>query len=333
MKVVILEVSNSCNIKCQFCYNPWQELDGNKYSKVKILPKKDFFWIIDKLKNWGATNLGFSGGEPLLNSEIFDIAEYSKEHGFKNSLLTNGMLIGKYSEKIAEFFDIVQISLHGIEKTHDQLTGRIGALNQALMGRMALMDYEMPISAAIVVNKLNIGELWDIIGLAAGMNMSSLLINRFLPGGAGLKNVKSLNLSEYEVVEMLNTVEEASEEFGIPPFIGTPIPPCLEGLRDYKFLLKNGCAAGKGLHCAIDPSGGLKVCNHSSTIIGNCLLSDPKTLYDTSDYIKGFKELRYTPTMCKGCSKVEICKGGCREAAHLLYGNISAPDPIFMRET
>ena len=135
MKVVILEVAYSCNSKCKFCYNPWgvskengkeqrnSDSDINKYLKAEILPKNDFFHIIDKLKKWGVDSLGFSGGEPLLNPDIFEIAAYAKEQGFKNSLLTNGMLVKKFAKEIADNFDVVQISLHGTQQTHDNLTG------------------------------------------------------------------------------------------------------------------------------------------------------------------------------------------------------------------
>lgn len=159
------------------------------------------------------------------------------------------------------------------------------------MGRIALMDFDVAVSAVIVVNKLNFCDLRDTIALSAAMDMNSLLINRFLPGGAGVENAQKLSLNETELVEMLSTVEEACGDYGIPPLIGTPTPLCLEGLRSYKFLLKEGCMAGKNLHCAIDPSGGMKVCNHSPTILGNCLSSDPQELYENSEYVRGFSEL------------------------------------------
>jgi radical SAM protein with 4Fe4S-binding SPASM domain len=330
MKVVILEVGYSCNVRCKFCYNPWGASKGKRYPQAKVLPKRDFFHIIDKLKQWGVDTLAFSGGEPLLNPDIFEIASYSKEQGFKNSLLTNGLLVESHAREIAENFDVVQISLHGTEKTHDMLTGSKGSFQKALMGRMALIDRDVGVSAVIVVNKLNLFDLRDTIALAAAVDMSSVLVNRFLPGGKGIENVKSLGLKENELVEMLNVVEKASEDFGIPPLVGTPTPLCLEGLRSYNFLLKEGCMAGKGLHCAIDPSGGMRVCNHSPQVLGNCLTSDPEEIYETSDYVKGFPELRYTPEMCEGCDKLEKCKGGCREASHVLFGSLSAPDPLFV---
>jgi radical SAM protein with 4Fe4S-binding SPASM domain len=328
--VAILEVAYSCNVKCQFCYNPWRGSHGNRYTQARTLPKSGFIKIIEKLKEWGVDSLAFSGGEPLLNKDIFEIAAHSKELGFKNSLLTNGLLVERCAEQIAESFDVVQVSLHGTEQTHDRLTGRKGAFHEVLTGRLALMEYDTPVSSVIVVNRLNLPGLRDTIALAGAMDMRSVLVNRFLPGGKGLENSRTLSLNAKELVEMLNLVEEACQEYGVPPFVGTPTPPCLEGLGDYSFLLKDGCVAGKGLHCAIDPSGGLRVCNHSPTVLGNCLKSDPRTIYETSEYVKGFSKLLYSPEMCKGCSKIDKCKGGCREAAHVMFGSIKAPDPIFL---
>jgi radical SAM protein with 4Fe4S-binding SPASM domain len=330
MKIVILEVSFSCNAKCSFCYNPWEASSGERYPQAKVLPKTDFFLIIDKLKRWGVDTIGFSGGEPLLNQDIFEIAAYSKEQGIRNSLLTNGMLVENMAKEVADNFDQVQISLHGKEQTHDKLTGIKGSFQKALMGRVALMDYNIPVSGVTVVNKLNFCDLRDTIALAAAIDMNSLLVNRFMPGGRGVENSASLCLKQNELVEMMNVIEVASEDYGIPPFVGTPTPSCIEGLRTYKFLLKEGCMAGKGFHCAIDPAGGLRVCNHSLEVLGNSLKSDPKSIYETSEYVKGFTELRYTPEMCTGCADLDKCKGGCREAAHALFGSLKAPDPLFI---
>lgn len=342
MKVVILEVAYSCNSKCKFCYNPWgvskengkeqrnSDSDINKYLKAEILPKNDFFHIIDKLKKWGVDSLGFSGGEPLLNPDIFEIAAYAKEQGFKNSLLTNGMLVKKFAKEIADNFDVVQISLHGTQQTHDNLTGINGSFQNAMNGRIALMDYSVSVSTVTVVNKINLCELRDTMALAAALDMNGVLVNRFLPGGKGLENAGRLGIDQKELLEMLNIIESASEDYGIPPLVGTPIPLCIEGLRSYNFLLKEGCVAGKGLHCAIDPSGRLRVCNHSPVVLGNCLKADPDYIYENSEYVKGFQELRYTPEMCIGCNKLDRCKGGCREAAHVSFGSLMAPDPLFV---
>lgn len=110
--------------------------------------------------------------------------------------MTNGKLVESLSKKIAENFDVVQVSLHGTEQTHDKLTGSKGSFQGALMGRIALMDYDVSVSAVIVVNKQNLSDLRDTIALAAAMDMNSVLVNRFLPGGKGIENAKSLGLEQ-----------------------------------------------------------------------------------------------------------------------------------------
>ncbi|MBO3769290.1 MAG: radical SAM protein [Candidatus Brockarchaeota archaeon] len=77
-----------------------------------------------------------------------------------------------------------------MQQTHERLTGIKGSFNMALRGIIALMDYSVSMSTVIVVNRLNLHELRDTIALIASMDMSSVLINRFLPGGRGLRNAK-----------------------------------------------------------------------------------------------------------------------------------------------
>lgn len=329
LKVVNLEVAYSCNMNCKFCYNPWKYSEKKEYHQQKTLPADEFYQVIDKLKKWGVEMLGFSGGEPLLNPEVFDIAAYSKKQGFKNSLLTNGVLVEDNAENIAKNFDAIQLPFLGLESTHNELTGKKDHFNTSIKARIALMEYSLPTSAVIVVNKQNLSQINDIMEIIAAMDMRSVLVNRFLPGGNGIKNIENLQLAENDLVEMLNIVEKSADDYGLSIFMGTPTPLCLEGLRSYKFLIKRGCMAGKGLHCAVDPAGNLRVCNHSPKILGNCVEGDPKDIYDNSDYVKGFMDLRYAPEMCKECDKLAECKGGCREASNVLYGSLNAPDPIF----
>lgn len=329
MQVAILEVTRACTAACAFCYNPWRATPMEAETK-RTLSAEQWCATIDKLKKWGVRTLAFSGGEPLLSPHLFETATYAKALGFTNALLTNGTLVGESAEAVAQSFNVVQISLHGTQKTHDSLAGRAGTFNRALEGRVALMEYDVPVSAVTVVTRQNLGDLRDAIALAAALDMKSVLVNRFLTGGRGLQNARRLSLHTSEVVEMLDVLEEASDEYGIAVFCGTPTPPCIDGLGEYRFLLKEGCLAGKGLHCAIDPSGDLKVCNHSPTVLGSCVDADPQSLYETSEYVRGFTALRYIPQMCEGCSKIERCRGGCREAAHALCGDIRAPDPLFV---
>ena len=72
--------------------------------------------FISDLAGFGVPVLLFSGGEPLLREDIFELANFAKEQGVKLALSTNGTLITKsMAEKIRRGgFSEVGISLDGI---------------------------------------------------------------------------------------------------------------------------------------------------------------------------------------------------------------------------
>ncbi|MGI6033856.1 MAG: hypothetical protein ACOX69_10600, partial [Coriobacteriales bacterium] len=49
---------------------------------------------------------------------------------------------------------------------------------------------------------------------------------------------------------------------------------------------------------------------------------------ERDEYWNAFARSDYLPSMCLGCEKETICDGGCREAAHIYNGSISAVDPL-----
>ena len=111
--------------------------------------------------------------------------------------------------------------------------------------------------------------------------------------------------------------------------VGTEMPLCaINDPRKYKHIrVSNLCSAAKGF-CIIDPSGYLKVCNHSPVRV--CRYDELGSLKDNA-YWNAFRQRNYIPDMCKDCDRRDKCDGGCREAAHVFLGNIKAPDPLFAK--
>ena len=88
------------------------------------------------------------------------------------------------------------------------------------------------------------------------------------------------------------------------------------------------CAAAKGFFI-VDPSGYVKVCNHSPERV--CYYTEIESL-PNNPYWVSFQQRSYLPVMCKSCENSSICDGGCREAAHVFLGTISDPDPLFLND-
>jgi len=104
----------------------------------KELNTKEVFIILDQLAAAGCLNLGFTGGEPFLREDIFDILGYAKSRGFNIIILTNGTLItAKKADSLKEIgLNKIDISFHTTNKEafdwFTKVTGTYGRVLNAV---------------------------------------------------------------------------------------------------------------------------------------------------------------------------------------------------------
>src|SRR3990167_4242383 len=86
--VVIWNLVRRCNLTCTHCYALSADHDyPNELSFAEVCT------VMDDLKAFRVPVLILSGGEPLLRTDLFDIAARAKALGFYVGLSTNGTLI------------------------------------------------------------------------------------------------------------------------------------------------------------------------------------------------------------------------------------------------
>lgn len=114
---LLIEVTKRCNWKCGFCY---AECDNNDGLSNELL-----FSVIREFKELGTFNITFTGGEPFLKKDFWDLVEYTKSLGFALNVNTNGSLIHHFDiSKISKYFANINISLHSLEsQRHDEVVG------------------------------------------------------------------------------------------------------------------------------------------------------------------------------------------------------------------
>ena len=101
-----LYLTSQCNLKCIHCY-----MDAGKGTNDE-LSTDEFISIIDEFAKLHKTKVAFTGGEPLLRPDIFELAERAKENGLKVSIFTNATLIDESMvEKLKKYVDEIQFSL------------------------------------------------------------------------------------------------------------------------------------------------------------------------------------------------------------------------------
>lgn len=152
----LLEIIYKCNLNCIHCY---VVKDGKKE-----LTTKQFFNILDQLKELGTLYLTISGGEPLVRPDFFEIAEYAKKLNFALRIFTNAVLIdAKIADRIKRLKPLaVEVSLYGLEKTHDEITQVKGSFRRSVNGIKLLKRRGINVLVKCTLLRQNIYQIWDL---------------------------------------------------------------------------------------------------------------------------------------------------------------------------
>ena len=131
LRLVFWETTAGCNLECVHC----RRLDVAHELMRNDLSTEEGRRLIDQIAEVGRPVLVFSGGEPLLRPDLFELAERAKNRGLLTALATNGTLIDEpLARRIAAAgFDRVSVSLDGADAaTHDRFRGLDGSFDLAI---------------------------------------------------------------------------------------------------------------------------------------------------------------------------------------------------------
>lgn len=160
---VQIELTGRCNLKCEFCYQ------GEDYKTSKgELSFDEITGIIDQVPRYSL--LTFSGGEPLLRKDAFDIIDYAVKRHFCN-IITNGVFLTEPISRLMvdKKFFLINLSIDGIGDIHDELRGVKGTFERVKNNIDLLIDYKEKknskfplIDIKTVLTKKNIQQIGEI---------------------------------------------------------------------------------------------------------------------------------------------------------------------------
>lgn len=108
-KKIYIEITNSCNFNCSFCYS-------SKRSK-RALTVDEFRIICEKIKPFTDYIYLHVMGEPLLHPHLEELLQIAAEFKFQVNITTNGSLIPKQTELLLKYPPRqINISLHDLEE-------------------------------------------------------------------------------------------------------------------------------------------------------------------------------------------------------------------------
>jgi MoaA/NifB/PqqE/SkfB family radical SAM enzyme len=169
----------NCNYSCKMCDLP-RRGEQLKNKGVKELSTAELKILLADFADLGTCGIGFTGGEPLLRDDIFELLKTTRDLGMVAHLNTNGSLLNeeKVNKLLDSGADSLNISLDAATaKVHDRIRGHIGAFDKAVEA-ISRVDYfrkkrgiPIKIKAVSVLSPDNIDEIYDLIKLAISLKV------------------------------------------------------------------------------------------------------------------------------------------------------------------
>ncbi len=321
-----LHITDKCNLKCRHCYE-----ETNRDSAENLLRSAEILNILEQFRNFinilhMKGKVYFTGGEPILNPMLYRYISKASSLNLCTMVLSNGTLIDQFraSELSKAGTRIVQISIDGLEETHDFIRGK-GSFRKALKGLDCCQNAGINTIVMTTLNRKNMNELEGIIRLCIKHNIPRFSLGRLVPIGNGIELFEQV-LTKNELLKIFKKIQHFKKKFrnSIHISIHDPLWLTYKGHKN-----SYGCSAGIRGICIIE-NGDIMPCRRLDMSIGNIRNNSFLEIWNSS-CLKHFRTRDNYEGKCKNCKFLKKC-GGCRAIAKAICGSEYGEDPqCFLR--
>jgi len=342
--VVVWNCTRRCNLRCVHCYSK-----SSDRTPGGEMTTDQGYRLLDDLADFGAPVVLFSGGEPLLRPDLFELAGRAAGLGMRAVISTNGTLIdAPTAERLREIgLSYVGVSLDGMRPTNDKFRGAEGAFDKALAGIRNCLAAGVKVGLRFTVNKRNVADVADIFSLLRDENIPRVCFYHLVYAGRGAALMDE-DLDHEATRRVVDLIIDRTAELhvrGLPKEVLT-VDNHADGPYLYLRLLREkspraedvmtllkmnkGNSSGVGIGC-VSWDGAVhadQFWRHVS--FGNVTERPFSQIWtDTSHPLMGkLKDrLPHLTGRCAACRFVGICGGNFRVRAEAATGDLWAPDP------
>jgi len=302
---VLWDWKRICNLNCKHC-------GAVKERYKNELSTKDIKGLIDQLAKINTRFFAATGGEPFMRKDILEVMTYASKKGLKTGLATNGYFIDeKKAEEIKKSgISSIQVSLDGLEKTHNKIRGNNLSFQRAINTIIYLIKQKIRlVSVSTTVTPINFKEMPELKKLLLKIGVKTWRICIIMPIGRAEK--KELLLNPDQINKLLKFISLNKEKIKI--LVGENLP----FLAEYEEKIRNSpltCPVGFTA-CCIGVDGNVRGCPEMPDVKkfreGSILETPFLEIWK-----KGFKRYRIREAItkdkkCISCKDKEKCYGGC----------------------
>jgi len=351
--VVVWNCTRRCNLRCAHCYSASGQTSGDDE-----LSADQAGALIDDLAGFGVPVILFSGGEPLMRPDIFELIARAGAAGMRTVLSTNGTRIDRpAAERLAAAgVGYVGVSLDGLAETNDAFRGEPGAFEAATAGIGHCQAVGVPVGLRFTMHAGNVHEVPAIFDLAQRQGIGRVCFYHLVPTGRAdgladgtltsdqtrgamdviLDRTAALHAagSRLQVLTVDNHADGPYVYLQMLRERAARAAECLELLS-----ANGGNASGVGIGCVRWNGDVLADQFWTTHALGN-VRRQPFGRIWSGETRAGQKLLamlrdrrRHLPDRCRRCRWVEVCNGNLRARAEAATGDAWGDDPAcYLRE-
>jgi radical SAM protein with 4Fe4S-binding SPASM domain len=342
--VVVWNTTARCNLDCVHCY-----ADAATSRAGNELTSAEASGFIEDLAAFGSPVLLFSGGEPLMRDDLFDLIRFAVSRGLRAVVSTNGTLIDNAAA--ARLKDAgaayAGISLDGMRETHDRFRGRAGAFDLALEGFRACRRAGLKSGLRLTMTRANYADMDGIFDLIRAEDIPRVCFYHLVYAGRGVA-LREADLTHAQTREALDRIIDfAAGEYarGRRREVLTVDNHC-DGPFLYMRMRREGNPRANEALGMLRANGGnpsgiaIAGVNWDGTVypdqfwrnrpLGNIRERVFSRIW-SDDSIELLARLRHRETWidarCRGCRFLGVCRGNFRARAEAALGDAWACDP------
>jgi len=287
----MFELTYRCNEKCRYCYCCTD--DKNELTTDEI--KK----ALDELYDMNVFDIVFTGGDPFIRKDTFEILEYAKSKNFLINIFTNGIALT--DDDMFRLQKLHPRSIHftlysHLAEKHDWFTQVTGSFNRTVGAIKKCLALGIPVNVKSTVMDFNLPEIEELMQFVESLGASIQV---------GI-SVSAKNDGDLSPVQFrLKTKEEYKE-------VLVKIHQNMEITCSKEYKLENGsnravCNAGK-YAININPYGDVTPCNALQIKCGDVKKQSIKEIWEHSEELEKVRNFKMCDIKgCVGCKKIEDC--------------------------
>lgn len=207
-------LTSRCNQDCPYCWGP-QDFENEVDTETAAA-------IVRKIHAFGAKRIVFTGGDPMLRSDIGMLVRLSKQLGLEVALSTTGdALTYGFIRGYGRWIDLISLPIDGSNEEVSSQTKSAGHFTAILHDMDILADFpEIDIKLATPVTQLNLTDVPAIVRLiekTAARIPNTLFYNVFqaFPRAMFECDWTEFIVSDQDFARLRQTIESSPHSFRI----------------------------------------------------------------------------------------------------------------------